>query len=67
MQTNDFLDITGIYNISAIVIISETSIDTAATYDEPQIISLATIEDGILLMKYQKQHAYLEHKYLTDV
>jgi hypothetical protein len=52
--TNDFLDITAVYNISAIIIISESSIDTAGTYDEPKILSLTTIEDGLLMMRYQR-------------
>jgi hypothetical protein len=49
MNTNDFIDVTLIYNISAIVIISETSIDAAGTYDEPQVISISNIENGALL------------------
>jgi hypothetical protein len=67
IRTNDFLDVTGIYNISAIIIITENSIDTAGTYDEPKIITFSTIEDGLVLMRFQRQQAFLEHKYYTDV
>jgi len=33
LNTNDFLDVTLFYNITAIVIISESSIDAAGVYE----------------------------------
>ena len=67
LNTNDFLDVTQFYNITALVIISESSIDAAGTYNQPDIISVAEIEDGAVIRSYTGNKAMLQHEYLTDI
>lgn len=67
LNTNDFLDVTLFYNISAIVIISESSIDAAGVYEQPEVISVANIEDGALIRSYSGNEALMQHEYLTNI
>lgn len=52
LNTNNFLDVTSLFNISAIIIVAESSIDAAGTYDEPKIISMANVEDANIIRAY---------------
>ena len=67
LNTNDFLDVTLFYNITGIVIISESSIDAAGVYDQPDVISISNIEDGGLIRSYSNNEALMQHEYLTDI
>lgn len=55
------------YNITGLVIISESSIDAAGVYDQPDIISVANIEDGALIRQYTGSEALIQHEYLTNI
>jgi hypothetical protein len=59
--------VTLFYNITGIVIISESSIDAAGVYDQPDVISISNIEDGGLIRSYSNNEALMQHEYLTDI
>lgn len=71
INTNDFLSKAVDYNIDGVVIQYDQAIEAAGYYSEPQLIALASKDDGKSLQSMtqpavENAKCKMEHRYLTN-